>query len=411
MYRPRWLAKKHRVEDAFANMQKLRQLRPEHPYLRQEWETILDSIRAEEMSRGANWRWYNSLAALVGSRQNMYILCCTVGAQVWGQFSGAGSIAVYAPQLFQTVSGKPKTNEINPSTTLVLGAVKLVASLLSSLFFLDRFGRKAVAMTGIVLQTVSLFYIAIYLRICPSDSPQSEGKKHGGEAAIAFLYLTGIAWAMGINSIQYILGAEYFSVVTRSLGTMISMAVHFLCQFGSSRAVNPMIDAWQAWGLFLFWAMVSSVCFFLVWFFLPESAGFSLEDMQHLFEGPWYKIGWKHNRPFREPAVEDENRLPDSEDKEAATNEGFAALEDIKPSYGPVTTTTDHVPAGAVISRDEDDYIDVIQAVHGTSGAQHQARAPATPSYTNAPQVNLANEPAVDDKKLGDRASAEDVKS
>lgn len=356
-------------------MQKLRQMPVEHPYLRNEWETIIESIRYEEEARGDNWKWYSSLKELFQSRNNIYILFCTVGAQVFGQFSGAGSIAIYAPQLFQTVSGKSSHGKINPSTTVVFGAVKWAASLLSALFFLDRYGRKSVAMTGIVIQTISMLYIAIYLRLCPSDSPETDGKKRGGEAAIVFMYFAGIGWAGGINCIQYILGAEMYGVVVRSLGTMISMAVHFVCQFGSSRAVNPMLDAMNAWGVFLFWAMESVLCFFLVWFFLPETAGYSLEDMQHLFTGPWYKIGWKHNRPCKDHTIQN-HQLHDQEKEDAP----YAAMEDDKQMS---------VPVGAIITRDgvgED--IEGIQSLHEPSL-----------NYTNAPQVDLANESA-DDKKF-----------
>lgn len=158
-------------------MQKLRQLRPEHPYLKHEWGQILESIQTESEAKGDDWKWYSSMVSMVSSTENLYILICTVGAQVWGQFSGAGSIAVYAPQLFQAVSGRPTTKgRINPSTTVVFGAVKLASSLLSALFLLDRFGRKTAAMTGIIIQAISMLYIAIYLHVCPADSLNRQGK-------------------------------------------------------------------------------------------------------------------------------------------------------------------------------------------------------------------------------------------
>lgn len=80
---------------------------------------------------------------------------------------------------------------------------------------------------------------------------------------------------------------------------MFAMAIHFICQFGSSRSVNPMLEALRPHGTFAFWAAEATCCLFLVWFFLPEAAGRPLEEMQELFAKPWYRIGWTANTPVR----------------------------------------------------------------------------------------------------------------
>lgn len=161
-----------------------------------------------------------------------------------------------------------------------------------------------------------------------------------------------------------------YSVVVRSLGVMISMMIHFVCQFGSSRAVNPMIAAMGPWGLFLFWALESFVCLFLVWFFIPETAGYSLEEMHQLFTGPWYKIGWKHNRPFKEASVDD-HKVSDSTDPNHLT------YDDLEQKAA----------TGMVIS--QDDEIDGGIPMHRTDMV-----------YTTMPQTRLPQEELLD-KKLG----------
>mgnify|MGYP000153203977 CR=1 FL=1 len=60
-----------------------------------------------------------------------------------------------------------------------------------------------------------------------------------------------------------------------------------------------MIAALGATGTFFFWGAESFCCLFLVWFFIPETAGRSLESIQELFAKPWYKIGMSANRPVR----------------------------------------------------------------------------------------------------------------
>lgn len=77
------------------------------------------------------------------------------------------------------------------------------------------------------------------------------------------------------------------------------MQSHFLFQYGSSRTVNPIIDAWGPGGLFAFFGSVTVFVFLLAIFLLPETAGMPLEQMHELFEKPWYKIGLSSWKPYR----------------------------------------------------------------------------------------------------------------
>ncbi|KDN53068.1 quinate permease [Tilletiaria anomala UBC 951] len=297
---PRWLLKSGQEEQAIKNMCWLRQLREEHPYVRQELDGMREALRVEKEAKGPTWRWYHAWKDMFTSRENLYILMLVCGAQVFGQFSGGGSITIYAPTLFQIVSGSSTNSSI--FTTAIFGVIKLVASLLAGLFILDMFGRKRAALFGITLQIIAGMYIAVYLHIYPPPATgtkiiASAGEKRASEAAIAMIFVSGIGWACGFNSIQYLLASELYPTTVRSLGTMLAMATHFLMQYGSSRSVNPMLETFKPSGTFFFWAAEAALCLFLVWFFLPESAGRSLEDMQELFNKPWYRIGWTSNAP------------------------------------------------------------------------------------------------------------------
>lgn len=77
------------------------------------------------------------------------------------------------------------------------------------------------------------------------------------------------------------------------------MCTHWLFQFCSSRTVNPMIEAMDTWGAFLFYFVICAILLLFVIFFLPETAGYSLEQMDELFDKPWYKIGLSSSRPYR----------------------------------------------------------------------------------------------------------------
>ncbi|PBP18239.1 quinate permease [Diplocarpon rosae] len=137
---------------------------------------------------------------------------------------------------------------------------------------LDR-EREATLGAGIIIQFISMLYIAIYLTAVPSITDT----------------------ALGWNSIQYLIGAEIFPLRVRSLGTSMIMTFHFANQCGNSKAVPLMIldgaPGLSPKGTFWFFAAVTLLGLGFAWFFLPETAGKSLEGMDEMFNLPWHVIG------------------------------------------------------------------------------------------------------------------------
>ncbi len=301
---PRWLLRKGNDAEAVKALCWLRQLDEYHPFVREELEGMRENVAEEKAAVGHGWKWWMSWKMMFTSSSNLYVLMIVCGAQVLGQFSGGGSLSLYAPLLIEVVSGNTNSNT-SLLTTAMFGVIKLVAGLVAGLFIVDLFGRKRAAIFGITLQTIASLYLTVYLKVFPpaiaaaaNPSTFSAAQQAGGRAGIFFIYLSGVGWSAGFNSIQYLLGESY-PLQVRSLGNGISMISHFLCQFGSSRSIQPIIAAWQPWGLFLFWFSISFACLFLVWFFIPETAGMPLEEIAVLFDKPWYRIGWTHNKVTR----------------------------------------------------------------------------------------------------------------
>jgi hypothetical protein len=145
-----------------------------------------------------------------------------------------------------------------------------------------------------------MLYIAIFLTAVPgitSGKVQSSSQKHAGTGGIAMIYFSGVGWALGWNSIQYLIGAEIFPLRVRSLGVSMIMCFHFVNQYGNTKAVPQMLivgaPGLSPEGTFWFFSAVTLLGLAFVWFFLPETAGKSLEGMDELFNLPWHVIGRK----------------------------------------------------------------------------------------------------------------------
>jgi len=184
--------------------------------------------------------------------------------------------------------------------TAIFGVVKFASGLFCAFCLVDFLGRKRSLSIGIAIQFISMLYIAIYLTAVPSITSgvvQSVAAKRAGTGAIVFIYFSGVGWALGWNSIQYLIGAEIFPLGVRSLGTSMIMCFHFVNQYGNSKAVPIMLlDGGKGLspnGTFWFFSVVTLLGGAFVWFFLPETKGRSLEGMDELFGLRWYIIGRK----------------------------------------------------------------------------------------------------------------------
>ena len=96
----------------------------------------------------------------------------------------------------------------------VLGVVKFCSAYLSAFFLIDVIGRKRCLYVGLSLQMTCILFYAIFLTIVPeaaeSGTSLTGSKYRASQAALASIFLSGTAWTMGFNSVQYLIGAEIF---------------------------------------------------------------------------------------------------------------------------------------------------------------------------------------------------------
>ncbi|KAK3375910.1 major facilitator superfamily transporter quinate [Lasiosphaeria ovina] len=295
---PRYLIKSGKHDKALEVMSRLRNLPSDHEYVVREVNAITLSHHAEmEATKGAGFVGILREAFTISS--NLYRVGIAIGAQILSQWSGAGSITLYAPDLFSLL-GITGTDE-SLLVTAVFGIVKLVAAVICALFLVDFIGRKRSLLLGITLQAISVLYVAAFLTSVPQLGRDpgytlSSSEVGPSKGAIAMIYLSGVGWALGWNSMQYLLTAELFPLRIRAFCTSLAMAFHFANQYGNSRAVPVLLlptsqGGISSLGTFWFFTAVTILGAVWVWFIVPETGGRSLESMNRLFDLPWYKIG------------------------------------------------------------------------------------------------------------------------
>lgn len=339
---PRWLLKVGREEQARKSLNWLRNRGDDDALVNQEFALMADTLDEERIARG-NRAWYHVFPQLVNNRRNLHVLLIGLGIQVFGQFSGGGSMTVFAPKLFGFVGIKGAQTKL--FTTGVFGIVKLVSSLVAAFFLVDLLGRKTAVMMGLTIQAISCLYLAIYLKYHYNTVAATETKaqKMMADVGIFFIFLSGVAWAIGVNSVQYLSQTEMFALDVRALGVATISVVHFLCQFGSSRSVNPIINSGGPYVLFIFFFIMSVASLVFVFVAMPEVSGLPLERVKDMFDNKkWYLVGVTQNRPFKgadRVASTEEEGLPQL-GKANETRDGYLGANEDKSGNKEATGTT-----------------------------------------------------------------------
>lgn len=289
---PRWFVKVGRSEDAVKALSDLRQLPPTHPFIIGEIIDITDQIENEKMAKKNNSVWNLPLQLITSKslRYRFFVICALM--QIFGQWAGANSVTIYAPELF-ALSGITGVNTLK--MTAVLGVVKFICAYIAAFFVIDLLGRRKALYWGISIQMVALLVFSIFLTIVPEAASGatnlSASKIAASKLAMAAVYFSGIGWVTGFNSMQYLVGSEVFPLHIRSFAQSLIMVLHFANQYGNSKAVPSMLLSLQPYGTFYLFVGVNVISLAWAWFFIPEVSGRSLESMEEIFNLPWYLIG------------------------------------------------------------------------------------------------------------------------
>lgn len=103
-----------------------------------------------------------------------------------------------------------------------------------------------------------------------------------------FHHNTGPLKVAGLYILPYIFGAELWPNRIRSFGAALSQSFHWLFIFAMAYGAPSLLSQTHNWGAFLFfaaWCLISAI---YVYFVVPEIAGLSMEEIDHLFTGSWF---------------------------------------------------------------------------------------------------------------------------
>lgn len=287
---PRWLAKQGRFEEATASLAYMRRERPEDPDIIKEIADIRASIEEEfSLTEGVTWKE----VLLPGNRYRFAVAFTIFLCQ---QFSGTNSIGYYAPQIFQTV-GISKTNS-SLFATGVYGTVKVVATGLFLIIGIDKVGRRWSLMAGAAWMMLMMFILGGVLNSHPPTDVNGKllfpDPKElvltscfsvvapASIAMVVMIYLFVIGYSASWGPVPWVYVSEIFPTRLRSYGVGMAAATQWLFSFAVTYMTPSAINH-IGWRIFLMFGIFNLANAVFVFFFVKETKGRSLEDMEIVF--------------------------------------------------------------------------------------------------------------------------------
>ncbi|KAI0165432.1 general substrate transporter [Hypoxylon sp. FL1284] len=274
---PRWLIKTGKIDNAIEGLCKIRHLPPDDDYISWEVGAVKEQLN-HESELGANRTFRGKLKEML-QRGNRKRIILGMALMLLQNLSGINALNYYSPSIFKSI-GFSGTS-VGLLATGVFGIVKALATLLYMCFGIDKLGRRRSLLIGSAGGLVAMFYLGGYSKVSGSFS-HTVAQDAGAYIAIVMVYIFSVFYAMSWNAIPWVFCSEVFPTGIRSVCLVFTTCTQWLAQFIIVYS-TPYMMTNITYGTFLFFGASLVVGMLLVFLFVPETKGLSLEDMDVLF--------------------------------------------------------------------------------------------------------------------------------
>lgn len=277
---PRWLVSKGKAGLGWHVWKRLRDIKEPEALL--EYLEMRETAHREVESSNQE-KWYVRWFELVTIKRNRRALVYASIMECLGQMTGVNAILYNMSNLMSQMHFSAKDS--NAMSLVGGGALWLGA--IPAILYMDKFGRRVWA------QNILVFFLGLMLvgigylkQTSIGDNWDSDA---GGRRAAMGVYFTGMIiyeWFFGSYAcLTWVVPAESFNLRTRAQGMAICSTSVFLWNWIVTYNYTKMSHAMKYTGLtWGFYGGLAILGFFYQLFFMPETKGKTLEEIDDIFE-------------------------------------------------------------------------------------------------------------------------------
>ncbi|WYZ39877.1 hypothetical protein EsH8_IV_000218 [Colletotrichum jinshuiense] len=307
---PRWLARGDRFDAAEKILTQIRGLPADHEYIRREMNDIRTQVEERTSNQLTKKQMFQKLFQK-GIRNRMGLGMALMFLQ---SFTGVNIITYYAPRIFESLGITGTSTKL--FSTGFYGIAKTFGMFLFTFWVAERVGRRKGLLWGSALGCIPMWYIGGYVMRADPAKAAAAGvvtRDGWGYLAMACVYINGIIICATWQGITWLYASEVQTLEIRMLAVSITTATTWLGSFIIARSTPYMISD-LGYGAYFFFSSILMLMGIWAFFFVPETKGLTLEDMDALFMNPTHKTVWAQMRGrnvvdqgrARSPSITDE---------------------------------------------------------------------------------------------------------
>ncbi|XAR73882.1 hypothetical protein NMG60_11008000 [Bertholletia excelsa] len=206
-----------------------------------------------------------------------WMLLASVGIHFFEHATGIEAVMLYSPRIFKKagITGKHKLL----LATVGIGITK-VTFIFAATLFLDKAGRRPLLLASVAGMIVSLVGLGFSLTMV---------ERHHGTLhwALVFSIVASYAYVasfnMGLAPVTWVYSSEIFPSKLRAQGHSLGVAVNRIMNAAISMSFISIYKAITIGGAFFMFAGVSVLAWIFFYFFVPETKGRDIDEMESIF--------------------------------------------------------------------------------------------------------------------------------
>ena len=265
---PRFLIKKGNMEAAARSMSRLRSLPVDHPALVAELNEI-KAIHDYEMALGSETTYADCFRPDMIKR-----LLTGCGLQALQQLTGINFILYYGTKFFQGAGIQ------NPFLIALITNLVNTISTLPGLYMVEKMGRRNLLLFGALGMSVCELIVAIVGVATASAA--------ANQVLIAFVCFYLFFFACSWGPVTWVVTGEIYPLKVRAKCLSMSTATNWLLNWAIAYATPYLINPGKGNAnlgkkVFFIWGTCCLFCIAFVYFFIYETKGLSLEDVDQMY--------------------------------------------------------------------------------------------------------------------------------
>lgn len=224
--------------------------------------------------------------------------------QTFQQLNGQNFYYYYGATFFSKAQVSLSPYEVQ----FILGIVSWVATW-PALYLIEKFGRRSSLLVGSIICAMSAVIVAFvgHDGLAPEDKTPTSGQKMAGNAFIAFAVIHLLGFSTFWGPVPWVYLSESFPQNVRAKCISLGSATNWFWNFMLGWFSPKIADDMGPYIMLIFFALLCC-SFVYVFFFIPETKGLSLEQVDEMYESRAANRPWKKYRP---PLAAASDRLAD----------------------------------------------------------------------------------------------------